>query len=63
MPTHGAEKCLAKKESKSSSVSQVPIRLEDLTSAFLILGLGLGMSVLCFLLELIRKRFEAPPVV
>ena len=30
----------------------------DLSSAFLILGIGLGLAVLCFLLELIVAKYQ-----
>ena len=35
------------------STREVPIHLHDLTSAFLILGIGIGLAALSFLLELI----------
>lgn len=36
------------------STTSVPIKLVDLTSAFLIFGIGGGLSILIFLLELVR---------
>ena len=55
-----AEKCFAKRSTKrkKESARQVPIRLPDLVSAFLILGIGVGLAILCFLLELIYANFK-----
>ena len=39
------------------STREVPIHLHDLTSAFLILGIGIGLAALSFLLELFYPRF------
>nr|CAH0105018.1 unnamed protein product [Daphnia galeata] len=52
-----AAECFDSKRQKTS-VQQVPIRLLDLTSAFLILGIGIGLAIFCFLLELIVSRFQ-----
>ena len=51
----GSEKCLNKKQ---KAAKEVPIKLADLTSAFLILGIGLGASILCFLIELIVAKYK-----
>ena len=40
------------------STRQVPIHLHDLMSAFLILGIGIGLAALSFLLELIFLKFS-----
>ena len=55
-----AEKCFAKlsAERKKESAKQVPIRLPDLVSAFLILGVGVGLAIFSFLLELIYANFK-----
>lgn len=45
-----ADECFATDRQRTSA-RQVPIQLSDLTSAFLILGIGLGSSAICFLLE------------
>ena len=50
-----AEKCFSKKK---SSAKDVPIKLVDLTGAFLILGIGLGAGILCFLIELVVGKFR-----
>ena len=50
-----AEKCFAK---KGKSAKDVPIKLVDLTGAFLILGIGLGLGILCFLIELIIGKYR-----
>ena len=50
-----AEKCFAKKE---PTAKDVPIKLVDLTGAFLILGIGLGAAILCFLIELIVAKYR-----
>ncbi len=49
--TRGGEQCLTKKRKKS--VRQAGIKLEDLTSAFLMLGVGVGLASICFLIEII----------
>ena len=54
--TPKAEECFASR--KKESARQVPIRLPVLTSAFLILGIGVGLAILCFLLELIYANFK-----
>jgi hypothetical protein len=51
----GSDKCL--KQEKNSAIN-VPIKFVDLTSAFLILGVGLGLAILCFLLELIVANYR-----
>ena len=43
----GAEKCFVKEK----STKKAAIKLVDLTGAFLILGIGLGLATLCFLIE------------
>ena len=45
-------------EKPGKIVRLVPIHLYDLISAFLILGIGIGMATLCFLLELIYMRVK-----
>ena len=50
-----AEKCFAK---KGKSAKDVPIKLVDLTGAFLILGIGLGLGILCFFIELIIGKYR-----
>ena len=40
------------------SAKDVPIKLVDLTGAFLILGIGLGLGILCFLMELIVAKYK-----
>ena len=51
----GAEKCFAK---KGKSAKDVAIKLVDLTGAFLILGIGLGLGILCFFIELIIGKYR-----
>lgn len=46
-----ANECFA--DTKNQVSRLVPIQLSDLTSAFLILGIGIGLATLSFLLELI----------
>lgn len=46
-----ANECFADEKNQVSRL--VPIQLSDLTSAFLILGIGIGLAALSFLLELI----------
>ena len=48
------DKCLAKSK---ESAAQKPIKLVDLTSAFLILGVGISVSIFTFLLELVYFKF------
>ncbi len=52
-----AEKCYPTKGQKKSA-RQVPIYLSDLISAFFILGVGLGMAKLAFILELLNKKWH-----
>ena len=61
-----AHRCSAKKP--KASTRQAGIKLVDLTSAFLILGIGIGLGSLSFLLEIItarllRIRKESPVMV
>lgn len=42
------DKCLVKKK---ESAAQKPIKLVDLTSAFFVLGVGLSLSLICFVSE------------
>ena len=53
--------CFDKKPRKTTS-KPVAIKLGDLTSAFLILGIGLGLGAIRFIFEILqfrlRKRFE-----
>lgn len=51
----GSEKCLKKKQ---KAAKEVPIKLSDLTSAFFILGIGLGSSIFCFLIELSIAKYK-----
>lgn len=51
----GSDKCL---KQEKNSANNVPIKFVDLTSAFLILGVGLGLAILCFLLELIVANYR-----
>jgi hypothetical protein len=46
-----APKCFAKKNPRENSARQNAIRLDDLTGAFLILGIGFGLTTFVFLLE------------
>ncbi len=58
-----APKCFAKAKPRTSS-RQVPIRLEDLTGAFFVLGIGFCLTLLAFLAEKIlylRSRRRARP--
>ena len=50
-----ADRCFAKKEKASTTIRMVRIKLEDLSSAFLILGIGIGLSLLCFLFEVLAN--------
>ncbi|XP_057374712.1 ionotropic receptor 93a-like [Daphnia carinata] len=54
-----AGECFDGKRQKSEA-KQISIRLADLTSAFVILGIGLGLALLCFSLEQIKsiKKFD-----
>ena len=52
-----AEKCFDVKQRKSIK-APVAIKLVDLTSAFLILSIGLGLTVLCFSLELVVAKYQ-----
>ncbi|XP_046454942.1 glutamate receptor 3-like [Daphnia pulex] len=51
-----ADECFA--ENKRRVSRPVPIQLTDLISAFLILGIGLGLATLIFLLEKIHSKWQ-----
>lgn len=51
-----ADQCFA--DSKPRISRLVPIQLSDLTSAFLILGIGIGLATLSFVSELIFFRLN-----
>ena len=51
----GNDRCL---DENPPSAKDVPIKLVDLTGAFLILGIGLGLGILCFLIELIVAKYK-----
>ena len=55
--TPKAEECFSTKK-RDKSIQLIPIYLYDLTSAFLILGIGVGLATLCFLLELVYVRVK-----
>nr|CAH0107515.1 unnamed protein product [Daphnia galeata] len=52
-----ADECFANNKRKVVS-GPVPIKLTDLTSAFLILGIGIGLATLVFLLETIYAKWK-----
>ena len=52
-----AEECFTPTKKKDKSF-RAPIHLYDLTSAFLILAIGVGFVTLCFLLELVYIRVK-----
>jgi ionotropic glutamate receptor len=52
-----ADECFANNKRKVVS-RPVPIQLADLTSAFLILGIGIGLATLVFLLETIYAKWK-----
>ena len=55
--TPKAEECFAiRKPDKFFRLN--PIHLFDLTSAFFILGIGVALATLCFLLELVYRRVK-----
>ena len=51
-----ADQCFA--DSKPRVSRLVPIQLSDLTSAFLILGIGIALATLSFVLELIYFKLS-----
>jgi len=51
-----ADECFA--ENKRNLSRPLPIKLTDLTSAFLILGIGVGLATLIFLLESFRSNWR-----
>lgn len=60
-----SDKCFAKNAKPKTSVRQVAIKKEDLISAFLILGFGIALSLLCFFIELFLGKyvFSKPPII
>ena len=53
--TPKADECFTRKKTEKS-IRLVPIHLNDLISAFLILGIGIGLATLVFLLETVCKN-------
>lgn len=53
-----ADQCFPEKKDPNSSIVTNKIKLQDLTSAFLILGIGIGISVVCFLIEIILSNIK-----
>lgn len=51
----GANVCFAKKKTSTKVVS---IKLVDLTSPFLILGMGLGLALFSFLVEVVVSKYH-----
>ncbi len=47
-----ADKCFVRKEKAQTSALQVAIKLEDLSSAFFILGIGVALAILTLLAEM-----------
>jgi aminoglycoside N3'-acetyltransferase len=52
-----AQKCFAQSKPLTSS-RQIPIRLNDLEGAFLILGIGFGLATFIFLVEKIFHQIS-----
>jgi hypothetical protein len=48
--TGNADECFAQQRKWAKNV---PIKLVDLSGAFFILGIGLGLAILCFFIELV----------
>ena len=48
------DQCLMKSQQVSASIK--PLSLVDMSSAFVILGLGISLAILVFIFELIIKR-------
>ena len=51
-----APMCFAK--TKSTTSRKVPIRLNDLTGPFFVLGVGLSLAIFVFLMEIIFFKFR-----
>ncbi len=45
-------------ENQGASARQKALSLVDMSSAFVILGLGISLSILVFLIELVYKRIN-----
>ena len=63
-----ADQCFASTKRTQHLARQVPIRLSDLTSAFLILGIGFGLALFTFVLEFTHAKCQllaaaTPPVI
>jgi len=54
-----SEQCISGLNKKEAAV--VPIKKVDLTSAFLILGIGIGLAIFAFLLEIIYFKWQHLP--
>ena len=56
-----APKCFAKTKPRANSTRQVTIKTMDLAAPFFILGIGLGLATIAFLVEIIihyNHRFK-----
>lgn len=56
-PNKGAQ-CLINKQNSNAFVVTNKIKLQDLISAFLILGFGISLSILCFVIELLLWKIK-----
>ena len=53
------DKCLSKKsESADDAKKATPLKLANYKVAFSLLGIGLGLATLCFLMELIVAKYK-----
>jgi hypothetical protein len=51
-----APKCFKKK--RPEAAKKMPIRMDDLFGAFLILGVGLGLATMAFFMEIIISYYQ-----
>ena len=55
-----AANCFVKKKSQPNAPHKVPIRLNDLTGPFLILGFGTDLALFIFLVEISMFKYRYP---
>ena len=53
-----APKCFGKIEPQTTRVQKVPIRLQDMKGAFIVLAVGIGLATFMFLVEIIINYYK-----
>ena len=53
-----APKCFGKIKPQTTRVQKVPIRLQDMKGAFIVLAVGIGLATFMFLVEIIINYYK-----